>query len=168
MVQLIVQQGVKNPTEQSFTLYEDIYQELEEIALVDKTLNVAMRVWEDLSRTEEERREYEIRLKQILDEQSKKRDRELLEQEMEEVKEQKEEMKIEKEEVEKQREEMKMEKEEAERKKLEAESALKESTKQTALKMLEQGISQTAILQVTGLTLQQFEVIQQELGNKNK
>ncbi|MFC4661272.1 hypothetical protein [Oceanobacillus aidingensis] len=63
---------------------------------------------------------------------------------------------------------MKAEKEEAERKRLEAESALKESAKQTALKMLEQGISRTAILQVTGLTLQQFEVIQQELGNKNK
>ncbi|UUI04706.1 Rpn family recombination-promoting nuclease/putative transposase [Oceanobacillus jeddahense] len=170
--------------------YEDIYQELEEIAMVDKTLNVAMRVWEDLSRTEEERREYEIRLKQILDEQSKKRDRELLEQEMEEVKEQKEEMKIEKEEVEKQREEMKAEKEEAkkqkeemkaekeeaekqreeseikrkeeERKRFEAETALKESAKQMALKMLEQGISQTAIIQVTGLTPEQLKIIQQE------
>ncbi|CEI82244.1 hypothetical protein [Oceanobacillus oncorhynchi] len=150
--------------------------------MVDKTLNVAMRVWEDLSRTEEERREYEIRLKQILDEQSKKWDRELLEQEMEEMKEQREEMKMEKEElkaeneeikaekeeIKEQRKTMKAEKEEAERKRLEAESALKESAKQTALKMLEQGISRTAILQVTGLTLQQFEVIQQELGNKNK
>ncbi|MEK4303206.1 hypothetical protein [Oceanobacillus sp. FSL K6-0251] len=143
--------------------------------MVDKTLNVAIRVWEDLSRTEEERREYEIRLKQILDEQSKKRDRELLEQEMEEMKEQREEMKMEKEElkaeneeIKEQRKTMKAEKEEAERKRLEAESALKESAKQMALKMLEQGISQTAILQVTGLTLQQFEVIQQELGNKNK
>ena len=150
--------------------------------MVDKTLNVAMRVWEDLSRTEEERREYEIRLKQILDEQSKKRDRELLEQEMEEMKEQREEMKMEKEElkaeneeikaekeeIKEQRKTMKAEKEEAERKRLETESALKESAKQMALKMLEQGISQTAILQVTGLTLQQFEVIQQELGNKNK
>ncbi|WP_368901522.1 hypothetical protein [Oceanobacillus oncorhynchi] len=150
--------------------------------MVDKTLNVAIRVWEDLSRTEEERREYEIRLKQILDEQSKKRDRELLEQEMEEMREQREEMKMEKEElkaeneeikaekeeIKEQRKTMKAEKEEAERKRLEAESALKESAKQMALKMLEQGISQTAILQVTGLTLQQFEVIQQELGNKNK
>ena len=136
--------------------------------MVDKTLNVAIRVWEDLSRTEEEWREYEIRLKQILDEQSKKRDRELLEQEMEEMREQREEMKMEKEELKAENEEIKAEKEEAERKRLEAESALKESAKQMALKMLEQGISQTAILQVTGLTLQQFEVIQQELGNKNK
>ncbi|WP_339182664.1 hypothetical protein [Oceanobacillus sp. FSL W7-1293] len=143
--------------------------------MVDKTLNVAMRVWEDLSRTEEERREYEVRLKQILDEQSKKRDRELLEQEMAEMKEQREEMKMEKDEAEKQKEEAEKQKEkaeikrkEAERKRLEAESALKESAKQTALKMLEQGISQTAILQVTGLTLQQLEVIQQELRNKNK
>ncbi|MFD1389080.1 hypothetical protein ACFQ4Z_20115 [Oceanobacillus oncorhynchi subsp. oncorhynchi] len=150
--------------------------------MVDKTLNVAMRVWEDLSRTEEERREYEVRLKQILDEQSKKRDRELLEQEMAEMKEQREKMKVEKDEAEKQKKEVEKQKEEAEkqkekaeikrkeaeRKRLEAESALKESAKQTALKMLEQGISQTAILQVTGLTLQQLEVIQQELRNKNK
>ncbi|CEI83166.1 hypothetical protein J18TS1_08830 [Oceanobacillus oncorhynchi subsp. incaldanensis] len=151
--------------------------------MVDKTLNVAMRVWEDLSRTEEERREYEIRLKQILDEQSKKQDRELLEQEMEEMKEQREEMKMEKEELkaeneeikakkdktkkqkekaEKQKEEAEIKRNEAERKRLEAESALKESAKQTALKMLEQGISRTAILQVTGLTSEQLELIQQE------
>ncbi|WP_343770281.1 hypothetical protein, partial [Oceanobacillus oncorhynchi] len=67
-----------------------------------------------------------------------------------------------KEEAEKQKEKAEIKRKEAERKRLEAESALKESAKQTALKMLEQGISQTAILQVAGLTSEQLEMIQQE------
>lgn len=71
-------------------------------------------------------------------------------------------MEEEMEEMKEQREELKAKKEEAERKRFEAESALKESAKQTALKMLEQGISQTAILQMTGLTPEQLEATQQE------
>ncbi|MCT1902616.1 Rpn family recombination-promoting nuclease/putative transposase [Oceanobacillus sojae] len=183
--------------------YDDIYQELEEIAMGDKSLNIAMRVWEDLSRTKEERREYEIRLKQILDEQSMNRDRELLEQEMQELKTQKDELEIQKDELETQKDELetqkdeletqkdelktqkdelKAEKDEAEikRKKeetkrreeegrrIEAESALEESTKQMALKMLEREIDYITITQVTGLTPEQLEIIQQEAEKNDK
>ncbi|MEK4300661.1 Rpn family recombination-promoting nuclease/putative transposase [Oceanobacillus sp. FSL W8-0428] len=80
--------------------YNDIYQELEEIAVEDKSLNVAMRFWEDLGRTKEERLAYEACLKQILDERSKLLDREQLEQEMEEIRAQKKVMEMQKEEIE--------------------------------------------------------------------
>ncbi|GIN74521.1 hypothetical protein J14TS2_49960 [Bacillus sp. J14TS2] len=61
---------------------DDIYQELEEIAMSDKTLHEAMQNWNELSRTEEHSLEYEARLKQILDEQSRQRN---MERKMEQV-----------------------------------------------------------------------------------
>ncbi|GGP17025.1 hypothetical protein GCM10011346_51280 [Oceanobacillus neutriphilus] len=162
--------------------YDDIYQELEEIAVEDKSLNIAMRVWEDLSRTKEERLEYEARLKQILDEQSKRVDREQLEQEMEEIRAQKKMVEMQKEEVEKQNQEMetrnqeiltrnqeiraKMEEEETKRKA--AESALEQSAKQMALRLLEQGVEHAAIMHATGFTATQLDVIQQELKKDQK
>ncbi|WP_152655283.1 Rpn family recombination-promoting nuclease/putative transposase [Oceanobacillus sp. CFH 90083] len=159
--------------------YDDIYQELGEIAMVDKTLNVAMRVWEDLSRTKEERLAYEARLKQILDEQSKLLDREQLEQEMEELKKQKNGIEIKMQEAEvkckeaenrRKEEESKRKEEESKRKeeenrRMEAESALEKRTKQIALIMIKQGIDYTEIMQATDLTSEQLESIQQQLEN---
>lgn len=134
-----------------------------------------MRVWEDLSRTKEERWEYETRLKQILDEQSMNRDRELLELEMEELKEEKAELEKEKEQLKVRKEEIKIKRkaEETKRKeeedrKIEAEFALEESAKQIALKLLEQGVVTNAIKQAIGFTPKQLEIIQQELGNNDK
>ncbi|MCJ7840100.1 Rpn family recombination-promoting nuclease/putative transposase [Lederbergia sp. NSJ-179] len=51
-------------------VYEDIYKELEVIAMEDKTLYSAFEGWQELSMTEEEVRAYESRLKQILDEEA--------------------------------------------------------------------------------------------------
>ncbi|WP_052400613.1 Rpn family recombination-promoting nuclease/putative transposase [Oceanobacillus jeddahense] len=103
--------------------YEDIFRELEEIAVGDKSLDVAMRVWEDLSRTQEERLEYEARLKQILDEQSRLRSRERAEQRRKEAEQQKEV-------AEQQREEAEQQKEVAEQQREEAEQQRKEAVQQ--------------------------------------
>lgn len=51
-------------------VYEDIYKELEVIAMDDKILYSAFEGWEELSMTEEEVRAYESRLKHILDEEA--------------------------------------------------------------------------------------------------
>lgn len=68
-------------------LYEDIYNELEEIAMKDENLRHAIENWGDISMTQEQSLAYEGRLKQIYDEAAFKREMELLEQEMKEVKE---------------------------------------------------------------------------------
>src|SRR5699024_5339253 len=51
-------------------VYEEIYRELEEIAMNDETLRDACAQWEDLSMTEEQRLAYLYRLKQVLDEEA--------------------------------------------------------------------------------------------------
>lgn len=51
-------------------VYEDIFKELEGIAMKDETLHEAFENWEVLSGTEEERFAYESRLKRIFDEES--------------------------------------------------------------------------------------------------
>ncbi|MCJ7841464.1 Rpn family recombination-promoting nuclease/putative transposase [Lederbergia sp. NSJ-179] len=51
-------------------VYEDIYKELEAIAVNDKTLHSAFEGWENLSLAESEVRAYEDRLKRILDEEA--------------------------------------------------------------------------------------------------
>ncbi|WP_161485674.1 Rpn family recombination-promoting nuclease/putative transposase [Gracilibacillus timonensis] len=53
--------------------HEDIFQELEELAMNDQTLQDAMDNWNELSQTEEQRLRYEARLKNLLDEQSRQR-----------------------------------------------------------------------------------------------
>lgn len=63
--------------------YEDIYHELEEIAMEDKTLQKAFHNWEELSMTPEQYLAYESRLKHILDEEAAKREAELRAQEAE-------------------------------------------------------------------------------------
>lgn len=64
-------------------VYEDIYRELEEIAMKDETLKNAFQTWEELSMTPEEFLAYESRLKRILDEEAAQREMELRKQEIE-------------------------------------------------------------------------------------
>ncbi|MHA6250905.1 Rpn family recombination-promoting nuclease/putative transposase [Oceanobacillus sp. CAU 1775] len=58
-------------------IYDDIYKELEEIAMKDESLKAAFTGWEELSMTQEEFLAYESRLKHILDEEAAKRESEL-------------------------------------------------------------------------------------------
>ncbi|MBM7649796.1 putative transposase/invertase (TIGR01784 family) [Bacillus ectoiniformans] len=62
-------------------VYEDIYHELEAIAMKDPTLKQAFQGWDILSATEEEIWAYESRLKQVLDAEAAKREAELSEKE---------------------------------------------------------------------------------------
>ncbi|WLR50669.1 Rpn family recombination-promoting nuclease/putative transposase [Bacillus tianshenii] len=62
-------------------VYEDIYKELEEIAMKDKTLKQAFQGWELLSASHEEVLAYEARLKQVLDEEAARVEAELREKE---------------------------------------------------------------------------------------
>lgn len=64
-------------------VYDDIYQELEEIALRDESLRETLKTWEELSMEREQREVYEGRLKQIMDEEAAKREAELNLQEAE-------------------------------------------------------------------------------------
>lgn len=57
--------------------YEDIYHELEVIAMDDETLRKAFHHWEELSMTPEQFLAYESRLKHIMDEEAAKREAEL-------------------------------------------------------------------------------------------
>ncbi|MDQ0218405.1 Rpn family recombination-promoting nuclease/putative transposase [Peribacillus cavernae] len=61
-------------------VYEDIYHELEEIAVKDPILREAFQDWEQLSADKETRLAYEIRLKEVLDRYSAQREAELREQ----------------------------------------------------------------------------------------
>src|SRR5690625_2029027 len=67
--------------------YDDIYMELEEIAMEDESLREAFSDWEELSMTQEQRLAYQSRLKHILDEEARQRRWELREQEEKERKE---------------------------------------------------------------------------------
>jgi predicted transposase/invertase (TIGR01784 family) len=67
------------------TVYEDIYKELEEIAMKDEVLKTAFQSWEVLSASQEEVYAYEARLKQVLDEESMVIEAELREQEAREL-----------------------------------------------------------------------------------
>lgn len=62
-------------------IYNDIFNELEAIAMKDETLHNAFENWERLSLTQEEMLAYEARLKRVLDEEAAVREAELREQE---------------------------------------------------------------------------------------
>ncbi|WP_059103512.1 hypothetical protein [Shouchella shacheensis] len=62
-------------------VYEDIYKELEEIAMKDETLRNAFQDWEALSASQKEWLAYEGRLKRVLDEESARIDAEIREKE---------------------------------------------------------------------------------------
>ncbi|MGY0692687.1 PD-(D/E)XK nuclease family transposase [Virgibacillus sp. FSP13] len=64
-------------------VYDDIYNELEEISMKDKSLRSAFQNWEELSMEEEQRFAYESRPKQVLDEEAYQRNKELFAQEKE-------------------------------------------------------------------------------------
>ena len=67
-------------------VYNDIYQELEEIAMKDESLRQAFENWEELSMTHEQYLAYESRLKRLLDEESFRVEMERLRQEIEQNK----------------------------------------------------------------------------------
>lgn len=58
-------------------VYEDIYHELDEIAMKDETLLHAFQSWHELSSTKEQITLYESRLKQLMDEEAALREAEL-------------------------------------------------------------------------------------------
>ncbi|UJL45829.1 PD-(D/E)XK nuclease family transposase [Virgibacillus sp. NKC19-16] len=62
-------------------VYDDIFKELEEIAMKDETLRTAFQNWEHLSSSEDEYFAYEARLKHIFDEEAAQREAELRVQE---------------------------------------------------------------------------------------
>lgn len=62
-------------------IYDDIYNELEAIAMKDETLRRAFQSWEELSMTPEQYLAYESRLQHILDEEANQREKELFEEE---------------------------------------------------------------------------------------
>lgn len=62
-------------------VYNDIFKELEEIAMQDETLRTAFQSWEVLSSTQKEALAYEARMKRILDEGAAIREAELREEE---------------------------------------------------------------------------------------
>lgn len=64
-------------------VYDDIYQELEEIAMKDESLKKTFKNWEELSMEQEQKELYEGRLKRIMDEEAAKREAELRLQEAE-------------------------------------------------------------------------------------
>lgn len=55
-------------------VYDQIYQELEELAMKDEILANAFSAWEELSKSKEDKLAYESRLKYILDEEAKLED----------------------------------------------------------------------------------------------
>lgn len=64
-------------------VYDDIFKELEEIAMQDETLHSAFQSWETLSGTPEEMIAYQARLKRVMDEEAAIREAELRKQETE-------------------------------------------------------------------------------------
>src|SRR5690625_1813660 len=58
-------------------IYDEIFKELEEIAMKDETLQDAFKNWEEMSLTREQRLAYESRLKKVLDEETAVREAEL-------------------------------------------------------------------------------------------
>jgi predicted transposase/invertase (TIGR01784 family) len=63
-------------------VYDEIYSELEEIAMTDESLREALGDWEELSMTQEQRLAYESRFKRIMDEEAIKAKLQRLEREV--------------------------------------------------------------------------------------
>ncbi|RKQ34767.1 Rpn family recombination-promoting nuclease/putative transposase [Oceanobacillus halophilus] len=131
-------------------IYHDIYKELEEISMKDKSLKDAFQNWEELSMTQEQYLAYESRLKRVMDEEAAKREAELRAQEAEkEGKEKgmKEGMK------EGMKQGMKQGMKEGE----------KEAKEEIARKLLTNGMNVEFVIEVTGLTKERVLEIQSEL-----
>lgn len=154
-------------------VYEDIFKELEEIAMKGERLNEAFQTWEALSGTREQRIAYEGRMKQILDEASVARDKELWEQDKElweqdrELWEQDKELwerdKVLLEQKQAELENVKNERQ-AERKEWQkAQEELQERTVETARKLLMKGMDVGIVVEITELDEKQVLEIQKEL-----
>lgn len=147
-------------------VYEDIYRELEEIAMKDETLKNAFQNWEELSMSPEEFLAYESRLKRILDEEAAQRELELRKQEIEQKKQEVEQIKREvehdKHKIEKSKREVKLMKQEVEQRKFEMERRTKEVERKMkeakerptkiARKLLATGMSVDQVVEMTELS----------------
>ncbi|WP_286171784.1 Rpn family recombination-promoting nuclease/putative transposase [Gracilibacillus phocaeensis] len=165
--------------------HEDIFQELEELAMNDQTLQEAMDNWNELSQTEEQRLRYEARLKNILDEQSRQRSMERkaeqIRQREEQIKqrekkvvqredriEQREDRLKQKQEALKQKQELIDQKQETvtdQRNKLEQQTQ-KATVSEIARQLLRQGLEIGLISESTGLSITEISMLQQELDNE--
>jgi len=116
-------------------VYDDIYKELEAIAMKDETLYSALQSWEKLSATPEEYQAYESRVKRILDEEAARREAELEVQEAE------------------QRGEERGEK-----------IGAKKANEATARRLLAKGLEVRDIVEVTGLDEERVIEIQREMN----
>lgn len=165
--------------------HKDIFQELEELAMNDQTLQEAMDNWNELSQTEEQRLRYEARLKNILDEQSRQRSMERkaeqIRQREEQIK-QREEKVVQREDKIVQREDQLKQKQEAlkqkqelidqkqetvidQRNKLE-QQAQKAIASEIARQLLRQGLEANVIAESTGLSITEINMLQQDINNE--
>jgi len=141
--------------------YEDIYHELEEIAMEDKTLREAFHDWEELSMTPDQFLAYEARLKHIMDEEAAKRETELRVQKAEKrVREAKKKAAREREKAVKEREKAVKERKEAVR---ERKKAVKETKELIAQRLLENHTEIPYIMELTDLTKEEVLEIQRNM-----
>lgn len=143
-------------------VYDEIYHELEAIAVNDKTLRDAFHNWEELSMTQEQRLAYESRLKVILDQEDRENRKQELEelekkaaenqkkltQLKQEVEQKEQEVELKEQEVELKEEEINRKAQETERKNQRAEQRLEE----TARKLLDKGMDIKFIAEATNLS----------------
>ena len=128
-------------------IYDDIYRELEAIAMEDPVLLQAFQSWQELSSTKEQVLEYESRLKQLLDEEAAVREAELRVQEAE-LRVQEAELRV----------------QEAELRAIEAKEKGKVEEKfEIARKMILDGFDNGVIAKLTELSVNQIERVRREL-----
>lgn len=128
-------------------VYDDIYKELEAIAMNDETLYKAFEHWEELSTTQEQRLAYESRFKQIMDDEAGRRDVQLWAQRQVEEAEQKA-------------------KEVEERAEEKAEEMAEERLGEVAHRLLAKGMGIEFVVESTGLT--KDKVIKIHHGMQNR
>ena len=158
-------------------IYNDIYRELEVIAMNDDSLREAFENWEELSMTQEQRLAYESRLKQILDDESFKQDMKSL---AEEAAKKNHEAEKKNEEAEKRIVEAQKSILESEKSILESEKRIQESEKKiqdaekkeleakerlvtTAHKLLARGMDMEFVAESTGLSMERITEIKDEI-----
>lgn len=133
-------------------VYDEIYQELEEIAMKDESLRNAFQTWEELSMTQDQYLAYEARLKRIRDEEAAQREAELRIQEAKEEAE---------EEVKKAKQEGRKAAEKAKQEGIQkGEESAKESI---ARKLLAEGMEIEAVAETTGLPKDKVIELQREM-----
>ncbi|SFD44158.1 conserved hypothetical protein (putative transposase or invertase) [Lentibacillus persicus] len=151
-------------------IYNDIYRELEVIAMNDDSLREAFENWEELSMTQEQRLAYESRLKQILDDESFKQSMKSLEEEAAK----KEQMALKKEqEASKKAQEASKKAQEASRVEQKAQKRMQDAeTKEqvterrmekTAHKLLVKGMDMAFVADATGLSMERIAEIKDEI-----